>query len=721
MKSSRLCILLGVALALLLPTAALAITVIVNDQPLPPYPPPVQRQGRVMLPMRVVFEALGAEVKWEAATRTAIGIRGDVTVRMTINSNIASINDRSVMLDVPPQLLGGSTYMPVRFPAEAFGADVGWHGPTQTVTISLPPLEEAPPPQPPTPPQPPPPPEPQPQPGTVTGVVSAVMQNQLAAVVDEQIQIFTVAAGTMVLRNNQQVPLGELHAGDQVQVTHDGRNNAFIVRASYQTIEGNILAKVPNQLLLDSHPADLLQVQPQVEVVTSEGQAWRYADLSNGDRVVAHITPGTNNVFKIVLRQPEQPPQEPPPPAGPQKPVIDQFYHDADQPLKDGDVLRVTLEGTPGGAARFSIGDVLTDIPMNESRHRPGRYDAAYHIPANINALGVPLVGHLAKGPQAADPAQSAEPITVDTVPPEVQIFGPQQDERTTNQQPSIAVLITDENSSGVDLERSTVSIRAGAQDHPLEITRQGQLLTVAVALPLPRARIVVTVDAYDLAGTHVSPSRAFFVVGAEQAPAAASVSHDAVGVVLTAGDEFTVTATGPPGGQATFDLGEWQQGITIEELADQPGTYQGTFVAPEMDEDRQETLTLRLQTADGHDLTAEAPSPIRFGPARLLQPQLTSPIAGAHVGEQVVIEGTTQPLAEVTCIVEWEGKVWILPVAGQLAEARVTADEAGHFQTEPISLQLELKAKQVKYTISCTARNPRGEESEPTIVEFLP
>ena len=132
--------LLALAVVLALSSgAASAITVVINGQPLPPYPPPVEVGGRVLLPMRMVFEALGAQVGWQEATQTAVGTRGDITVRMTINSRVAYVNDRAVMLDVPAQLLGGSTYMPVRFPAEAFGATVGYTAATQTVTIELPP------------------------------------------------------------------------------------------------------------------------------------------------------------------------------------------------------------------------------------------------------------------------------------------------------------------------------------------------------------------------------------------------------------------------------------------------------------------------------------------------------------------------------------------------------------------------------------------------------
>jgi hypothetical protein len=146
MKTSRLTWALAVAGLIVSQSACLAITVVVNGQTLPAQPPAVERSGRVLLPMRVVFEALQATVGWNAATRTASAVRGDTTVTMTIDSSTAFVNGAPVTLDVPAQLIGGRTYVPVRFPAEAFGADVGWTQATQTVTISLAGLPGQPPP-----------------------------------------------------------------------------------------------------------------------------------------------------------------------------------------------------------------------------------------------------------------------------------------------------------------------------------------------------------------------------------------------------------------------------------------------------------------------------------------------------------------------------------------------------------------------------------------------
>ena len=116
---------------------AMAISVVVNGQQLPAQPPAVEISGRVLLPMRTVFEALNATVDWNSATQTATATRQNTTVVLTIGDKVGFVDGQPVNLDVPARLIGGHTYVPVRFPAEAFGADVGWNQATQTVSISL--------------------------------------------------------------------------------------------------------------------------------------------------------------------------------------------------------------------------------------------------------------------------------------------------------------------------------------------------------------------------------------------------------------------------------------------------------------------------------------------------------------------------------------------------------------------------------------------------------
>ncbi|MCL2392176.1 MAG: copper amine oxidase N-terminal domain-containing protein [Oscillospiraceae bacterium] len=98
--------------------------------------PPQMIDGRVLVPLRTIFEALGADVNWNEATRTITATRDDTTVVLTIGNTTATVNGQSITLDVPPQVIDGRTLVPLRFVAESFGVTVDWNGETRTVTIS---------------------------------------------------------------------------------------------------------------------------------------------------------------------------------------------------------------------------------------------------------------------------------------------------------------------------------------------------------------------------------------------------------------------------------------------------------------------------------------------------------------------------------------------------------------------------------------------------------
>lgn len=115
--------------------AAKAITINVDGVQLKTDQPPAMIQGRVMLPLRAIFEALNASVNWNPKTQTVTGIKGDTTVVLKIKSKTATINNQTVTLDVPAQVLKGRTMVPVRFVSEALGQDVDWNSEKQQVSI----------------------------------------------------------------------------------------------------------------------------------------------------------------------------------------------------------------------------------------------------------------------------------------------------------------------------------------------------------------------------------------------------------------------------------------------------------------------------------------------------------------------------------------------------------------------------------------------------------
>lgn len=91
---------------------------------------------RTMVPLRAIFETLGAEVEWNGDTQTVSATKDKMIVVSTIGSNIMYVNDEEKTMDVAPVIKDGRTLVPARFVAEAFGCSVDWDGNTNTVIIT---------------------------------------------------------------------------------------------------------------------------------------------------------------------------------------------------------------------------------------------------------------------------------------------------------------------------------------------------------------------------------------------------------------------------------------------------------------------------------------------------------------------------------------------------------------------------------------------------------
>ena len=95
--------------------------------------------GRIFLPARAVFEALGAQVSYDAASQSATAVRGETAVTFTLGETAATVDrggvSSPVYLDQAPYAKGNRMYVPVRFAAQAFGCAVGWDGDDRTAIL----------------------------------------------------------------------------------------------------------------------------------------------------------------------------------------------------------------------------------------------------------------------------------------------------------------------------------------------------------------------------------------------------------------------------------------------------------------------------------------------------------------------------------------------------------------------------------------------------------
>jgi len=114
------------------------ITVYVDDKKIEFDVPPCAENGRTLVPMRYIFEALGAKVEWIGEENRAVAIKDDIKIDLTLGSDVMYRNASSIKLDVPAKAVDGRTLVPARAVSEALDATVEWDPDTYTVTITSP-------------------------------------------------------------------------------------------------------------------------------------------------------------------------------------------------------------------------------------------------------------------------------------------------------------------------------------------------------------------------------------------------------------------------------------------------------------------------------------------------------------------------------------------------------------------------------------------------------
>lgn len=115
--------------------AAARISIYINGTEVPAVQAPVMKAGRVLVPLRSIFEGIDAEVQFNNRTKTITATRGDQEVSLTLGSKAAYINGQLNVMDVPASTIKGSTMVPIRFVSEAFGEKVFWNSRSQRVDV----------------------------------------------------------------------------------------------------------------------------------------------------------------------------------------------------------------------------------------------------------------------------------------------------------------------------------------------------------------------------------------------------------------------------------------------------------------------------------------------------------------------------------------------------------------------------------------------------------
>jgi murein tripeptide amidase MpaA len=101
---------------------------------------PFMKNDRTYVPLRGVFEELGTTVKFNDATQEIKATRWDRTITLKIGSKTATVvsatGTSTITFDTAPEIIDGHTVVPIRFVADALGAETKWNGTTYTVSIT---------------------------------------------------------------------------------------------------------------------------------------------------------------------------------------------------------------------------------------------------------------------------------------------------------------------------------------------------------------------------------------------------------------------------------------------------------------------------------------------------------------------------------------------------------------------------------------------------------
>ncbi len=275
-----------------------SVRVFVDGDPVTFDQPPIVVGSRVLIPLRGVFEQMGATVEWDAASRTVLAARGTTLVELRIGSRIAKVNERPVTLDVPPMIVRGRTLVPLRFISESLGATVDYRAESRTVLIYT---GQAGPPQPPS------------APGqTIRGIVTSVTlprstSEQPRIVVESGNLAYrvTVTVETAITRIELGTGLGgsvgvaALRPGDDAEVTLRD-SVATRVRATYQMTSGKIdaLARAGRTIILTD--GRTIRYVPEVAVLLNGQPAQGGSDaLRVGQVVEMRLNPTSKEAWEV--------------------------------------------------------------------------------------------------------------------------------------------------------------------------------------------------------------------------------------------------------------------------------------------------------------------------------------------------------------------------------------------------------------------------------------
>ncbi len=707
------------------PRADAPIQVVLNGTPLQfAHTPPMQINGSTLVPMRDIFEALGATVKFDKASQTVFGQKGETAIILPLGALVATVNGQPHTLPQPAQLIRGTTLVPLRFISEALGASVGWNPAISTVTIQTVDQHVAglPAPQ-----------GNGPVSGQVTGIYTNTTPTHITFMDGGKNRVVPLASSTIILRSVMgqpatQVTLADIKPGDQVTIQRGDDGVATIVTANYGEVRGTIvgMGKLANgnmALTLDS--GRVIEVTPNAPV-TFGGRDVNLTDIKPYEKVVIRTNPANSMGFGVAVVTAANPNPTPPGivpvpinpapvnlaptnalPPGAAAVEVTSFTQDATKPLKAGDTLTATLNGTPGGKASFAIPGIIEQVPMRETS--PGVYQGSYTVPKNASVTHAAVLGKLVAGGVTSALIQAPGNITIAGQPPKISDFGPTRGATVESVHPLIYATLSD---AGVGINPGATRITVDGRDVTADAAVTPSLFTYKPTDALSSGSHTVAVTVADTAGYTTSQQWNFTVSTSKIVQS--FTTNEPAGRAIGAGSTIVFTLNAQPGGKATATVGSLAKDIPLSE--NDPGVYVGEYTIKAGDSVQNAPVTARLTMRDGTTVTTSLASGMTIAAGPPPAPRILGPADNDTVSadQPLTVRGKAAPGSAVRVTVSYVSKVLggILPVSGSSGSKDVVADKNGDWTADGLSLKIQSlfgSGRDTVFTITATELDAAG------------
>lgn len=453
--------------------------------------------GRVYVPLRATFEAVGIDLERHGSSITGTLPAGPL--ELTVGSTRAVLNGRSVILDGTVADIKGTAYVPLRFLTQSLGADAtydpassrvevvsgfvgrnqgpsqaGDHGQTTVIgSVSALDLNSAPP--------------------SIT-VVQAGIARTIAITSKAAIFIEDTSIHSQV-----QALLSDIRIGDALRAVLAADGSVTEVHAFYRSSTGRVEAVSPASFVLQN--GKVITPDRDTEITLNAAPAV-VGDIKVGDLVTVRSNPETGKLRQVVATRSGAATSQPTAVA------IKSFTTSIGKPLRAGESFTVSMTGTPGGKASFDIADIVTGQPMPENA--PGSYQGTFRIPDRFNVAEVPIYGRLTVGTDSAPRAEAPQRLSSATLPPQIPEVAPRPGETINNHRPNIYGTFFVPSDIGVDAQSVLISIND--RDVSASAIRTRSFVTYSPQVELPSGEVHVTIRVSDTAGNTGTRSWTFYI-----------------------------------------------------------------------------------------------------------------------------------------------------------------------------------------------------------------